>query len=159
MIYERTSSGNLAFCAGAYKHKPMFVHTCFMFVWPLVNYLLGFSICLLTFIVNHSSNVCIQDTHCIGPLFLVSPSYFSIPPRATPDNNPLFLRYAYRLSRGFWEMDGLSGCVCCLAVDTLLSRVGCPFQWLRKINGETGPATKACVDNEVCDTVRTRVFS
>ena len=88
---------------------------------------------------------CIQNTRCIGPIFLVSPFYLSVPPRATFDVIiALFLRYAHTLFRGFWEMDGLYGCVCCLVVNTLLSRVSCPFQWLRKSNGGTGPAIEAC---------------
>lgn len=123
--------------AGADKHKATISSCLFYVCVPLVNYLLGFSICLLTFVANHSSNACTQSTRYLGPLFLVSPLYFSIPSRATFDHNPrlLYLRYAYKLFRGFWEMDGLSGCVFCL-VNKILSPVGRPFQSLRKSSGK-----------------------
>ena len=50
--------------------------------------------------------------------------------------------------------------VCWFVVNTLLSRVGCPFQWLRKKRwGDRTRDKSMCADNEICDAVWTQVFS
>lgn len=132
-----------------------------MFVCPRVNYLLAFSVCDVRFRSLRSSNVCTQHS-LPRPFFLVSLLYFSIPSHVTLGHPPrtLFRRYAHTLPHGFWEMEGLSRCVCYLVVNTLLSRVGCPFQRLIKSSGNGGPRDRSVyVDNGLCHTVWTRVFS
>jgi len=119
-----------------------------MFVWPLVNFLLVFPTCLLTFvIVTLAYHLSIHNTRYLGSFFLVSPFYFSTPSRVTPDNLSctLFPRYAYyKLLHGIWEMDGLSRCACRLVVNTLLFRVGCLFQRLIESGGRGGCAAEGC---------------
>jgi len=57
------------------------------------------------------------------------------------------------------EMDGLSGCLCCLDANTLLSYAGCPFRQLGKSIGKGGPRDRGvCVDNKIFDTDWSRVF-
>lgn len=53
-----------------------------------------------------------------------------------------------------------SRCVYCLVVNTLISRVGCPFQRLADSSGKEGPRDRSMyADNELRGTVWTRVFS
>lgn len=57
-------------------------------------------------------------------------------------------------------MEGLSGCAYCLVVNTLLSHVGCPFLRLVNSSGKGGLSDRnTYIDNELCDTVWTQVFS
>ena len=113
--------------------------SCFMFVWPHV----GSPLTLWLFGVRcrnvSTLQMPVHDVHSIGPSFssitpLLSPvsCYPQSPPRS------LFPRYARKLSNGFSEMEGFPSCVCCLVVNTLFSRVGCPFQRLINSSGKGG---------------------
>jgi len=133
----------LAFCARAYKHRTVFFLPLFCVCVAPREPPVG---------VPHLLTVIVPPIKCLYTalftlaLFLVSPLYFSTPSRVTLDHPSctLFPRYAYKLLHGFWEMDGLSRCACCLVVNTLLFRVGCLFQRLIESSGRGSCATEGC---------------
>ena len=135
---------------GAYKHKVALALPCVCLPSQIT--------CLLMLDVRFTEET-YKNTLSIGPYFLVSP-FFSIP-HALPSTTILALLSQVRSQTipRIREMDGLSGCLCCLDANTLLSYAGCPFRQLMESTGKGGPRDRGvCVDNKIFYTDWSRFF-